>query len=387
MEVLNPVRDWVFNKVHTGNLVYNTCWEDPECDRQLLSLDETSKVVMITSAGCNALDYLLDNPEQIHCIDMNPRQNALLELKKACFAAIDHSNLFAIFGKGRHPDIQSIYREKIRPSLPAFAVAYWDKNLRFFKDKGVRKTFYHFGTSGTFAWLALRYFATKPGLTEKIHQMLNAQDLAEQKKLYKEIEPSLLNPIVEWLVNRHVTMSLLGVPRSQQKLFVTKYKNGALGFIRESLEKVFTQLPLDNNYFWRVYLEGAYSESCCPNYLAAENFDILRNRVSHISTHTCKVSEFLKNNPGTYSHFILLDHQDWLAANDVEALEEEWHYILQNSKPGTKILMRSAAEHIDFFPDFVKKRVNFASSNDTLQEIHHRDRVGTYACVYLGTVL
>ena len=72
-----------------NDLVYNTCWEDPRCDRQLLQINEESKLCMITSAGCNALDYLLDNPTEIHCVDMNPRQNALLNLKKSVIKNVD----------------------------------------------------------------------------------------------------------------------------------------------------------------------------------------------------------------------------------------------------------------------------------------------------------
>lgn len=387
MRALNPVRDWLFNRVHTSNLVYNTCWEDPRCDRELLAFEENSKIVMITSAGCNALDYLLDDPASIDCIDMNPRQNALLELKKACFRVLGFKEFFQLFGKGRHRHFKNLYHKKIRPALPAFAAAYWDKNLRFFNGRGLRKSFYHFGTSGTFAWLAKQYFASKPGLKEKSDQLLNAQDLETQQRIYRDIEPALLHPIIEWAVNRHLTMCLVGVPRSQQQLFVTKYEKGALGFIQQSLEKVFTRLPIGDNYFWRVYMQGEYTEDCCPNYLINNNFEPLRGRVDRVRTHTSTMSQFLQNNPGTYSHFILLDHQDWLAENDIPALEEEWQLILQNSAPGTRILLRSAAETIDFFPEFVKERVSFVSSNDTLAEIHHKDRVGTYASVYLGTVL
>jgi S-adenosylmethionine-diacylglycerol 3-amino-3-carboxypropyl transferase len=387
VQVLNPVRDWLFNRVHSNNLVYNTCWEDPRCDRELMQFEAGSKIVMITSAGCNALDYLLDGPASIDCIDMNHRQNALLELKKACFRVLGYKDFFMIFGKGRHRHFKSLYLKKIRPELPAFAAAYWDKNLRFFNGRGLRKSFYHFGTSGTFAWLAKQYFASKPGLKAKVDQLLGATDLATQQQIYREIEPSLLHPIIEWAVNRHLTMCLVGVPRSQQQLFVTKYERGALGFIQQSLEKVFTKLPTSDNYFWRVYLDGAYTESCCPNYLMAHNFDTLRARSERIHTHTTTVSQFLKNNPGAYTHFILLDHQDWLAENDLEALEEEWQLILQNSVPGTRILLRSAAETVDFFPNFVKTKVRFESSNDVLADSHQRDRVGTYASVYLGTVL
>jgi S-adenosylmethionine-diacylglycerol 3-amino-3-carboxypropyl transferase len=76
--MINHLRDWIFKNVHGSNLVYNICWEDPRCDRQIMNIGEDSKIVMITSAGCNALDYLLDNPAEINCIDLNSRQNALM---------------------------------------------------------------------------------------------------------------------------------------------------------------------------------------------------------------------------------------------------------------------------------------------------------------------
>ena len=81
--ISHRAQDAIFSQVHGGNLVYNTCWEDPRLDREMLNLQPDSRVVMITSAGCNALDYLLDGPAQIHAVDMNPRQNALLQLKIA----------------------------------------------------------------------------------------------------------------------------------------------------------------------------------------------------------------------------------------------------------------------------------------------------------------
>jgi hypothetical protein len=69
--------------MHGKNLVYNTCWEDPALDRTALQLTENDTVLVITSAGCNALDYVLAGAGRIHAVDMNFRQNALLELKKA----------------------------------------------------------------------------------------------------------------------------------------------------------------------------------------------------------------------------------------------------------------------------------------------------------------
>ena len=58
--MLKSAHDLVFRHVHNSNLIYNTAWEDPRLDRQLMKLNRGSRVVMITSAGCNALDYLLN---------------------------------------------------------------------------------------------------------------------------------------------------------------------------------------------------------------------------------------------------------------------------------------------------------------------------------------
>ena len=384
MKRLNTVRDWMFKQVHSKNLVYNTCWEDPRCDRKLLQFDEQSEIVMITSAGCNALDYLMDAPRRINCIDMNPRQNALLELKLAAFKSGSFEELFALFGKGKHEDANAVYQDKLRIHLPDFAREYWDKNMNFFNGKGLRKSFYHYGSSGTFAWLANKYLKTRRNLYRQIQAMFEAISLEKQSDIYMEIEGRLLNPIIGWVVNRHLTMSLVGVPRAQQELFVNDYDKGALGYIKECLRKVFMQLPLHDNYFWRLYLYGEYTEDCCPTYLEEGNFDTIANQVEKVHTNTTTISQFLKDNPGEYSHFILLDHQDWLAEHDVEALEEEWRLILENSKPGTKILLRSAATTVDFFPDFVLDRLEF--EQELTAQTHQEDRVGTYASVYMGIV-
>lgn len=379
-----PLHEWLFNQVHSKNLVYNCCWEDPRCDRGLMEFNEKSEIVMISSAGCNALDYLQDNPKHISCIDVNPRQNALLQLKLATFKSGTFEELFQLFGQGFHHDFDELYRQKLRPHLSDYAAAYWDKNLKYFNGKGLRKSFYNYGTSGTFAWMANNYLKTRRKLHQQVQALFAAESLEEQAAIYNRVENKILNKVVEWFLNRHLTLCLVGVPRSQQQLFMEKYENGAMGFIQDCLRKVFTELPLKDNYFYRLYFEGAYTADCCPSYLKADLFDQFQERCEAISTHTTTISQFLKDNPGAYSHFILLDHQDWLACNNVPALEEEWALILRNSRPGTKVLLRSAAETVDFFPDFVKEKVRFDQVDTT--EWHHKDRVGTYASVYLGIV-
>ncbi|MBM4095115.1 MAG: DUF3419 family protein, partial [Planctomycetes bacterium] len=62
------VGEWMssrwFQFVHQNNLVYNCCWEDPRLDRIALDLGPDDTVMVITSAGCNALDYALVGPQR-----------------------------------------------------------------------------------------------------------------------------------------------------------------------------------------------------------------------------------------------------------------------------------------------------------------------------------
>lgn len=381
----NKAKDWMFGKIHGNNLIYNTCWEDPECDRRLLELNEESEVVMITSAGCNALDYALDNPTAVHCVDVNYRQNALLELKKAFYKTDTHKTLFRFFGEGKHETPEYCYHNYLRAHLPQYAQGFWDKKIEpYFGAHRFRPSFYFYGTAGTFAWLFGCYMRLRRSLYDNVQQLLQAPTLEIQAYWYNIVEEKIIGNFIQWAMKQPVTLSLLGIPRSQSKLVETEYMGGVIQFIQDSLRYIFTQLPIRDNYFWQLYINGQYTTDCCPNYLKKEHFETLQKTHQKVATHTTTISKFLEKNPKAYSHYVLLDHQDWLAANNVQALEEEWQLILKNSRPGTKILLRSGATQIDFFPAFVKKKVNFEHPQTSTE--HLKDRVGTYGSVYCGVV-
>ncbi len=385
MGLAHKISERVFSQIHSNNLVYNTCWEDPRCDRNLLKINHQSQVVMLTSAGCNALDYLLDNPAEIHCVDLNARQNALLQLKMALFQSGNYAALFDFFGAGATRNTRVLFQDVILPHLSdPYARRYWRRNLHYFDGKGLRPSFYWRGSSGAVAWLVRKWLQSQPEARRVTQRLFQAKTLEEQIEWYQKLEPRFLNNFVQWLVSQHFIQSMLGVPKSQQQLAAQRFPDGMAGYIRHCLRHVFTRVPITDNYFWRLYFYGNYSTECCPNYLRPEFFEILRERARRIQTHTTSLSGFLKENTGKYTHFILLDHQDWLAAHLRPALEEEWRLILANAAPGARILLRSAAFELDFLPDFVLDHVVF--DTDATQREQAHDRVGTYASTWLGIV-
>ncbi|EPR44378.1 Protein of unknown function DUF3419 [Desulfovibrio sp. X2] len=379
----DALHDKLFELIHGRRLIYNACWEDPALDRRLLGLDASSEVVVITSAGCNALDYLLDGPRAVCCVDVNFRQNALLELKRALIATGRHDWLWSLFGQGADAGHKAIYAA-VRPRLPGYAQEFWDAKIGWFSPSG-RGSFYWRAAAGDVAWGVSRIlWRLKPGLRALALELLEAKSEAEQTAIYDRIEPRLWDPLLSFAVRQPFVMALLGVPRPQIEIIRREHPGGLASFVRDRLRHVLTRVPIGQNYFWRVYLTGSYSPGCCPNYLKPEHFETLRERVDALSAFTGTLSGFLASSRRRFSHFVLLDHQDWMARHRPHDLREEWRLILAWARPGARVLMRSAGSDAGFIPAEARTRLAFRP--ELTGPLHEADRVGTYGSQHLAVV-
>lgn len=386
-----------FRVVHGRNLVYNTCWEDPRLDREALRLGPEDRVVMITSAGCNALDYLLAGAGRIDAVDLNPRQNALLELKLAGIRSLEFESFFELFGRGRTAHWEPLYREHLRPRLSHPAAAYWDKFGRsFFSGRGRRNSFYFHGTSGWFAFAVNVYLSRLARVRRHVEDLLDARTLEEQREIYfgRQVEERIFRPLVRWLLRRDATLALLGVPRSQRQQLDRDYPGGVVGFITSRIRFVFTELPLQDNYFWRVYLTGAYTAECCPEYLKPENFARLKGDalVDRLAVHTNSLLGYLEEQAQPATRYILLDHMDWLYAHQREVLGAEWQAIVDRASPDCRLIWRSAGQDHAFVDEIavtiagVRRRLGelLQYDRELASRLHVRDRVHTYGSFWIA---
>ncbi|WP_404310654.1 DUF3419 family protein [Neorhodopirellula lusitana] len=383
-----------FRAIHSRNLVYNTCWEDPRLDRQALRLHSNDRVVMITSAGCNALDYALDGPKSIDCVDMNPLQNALLELKMAGIRELDYEDFFAAFGTGWHPDWNHLYDSRLRPQLTPQVRESWDSRRYFFDGSARRGTFYFHGTSGLFAWW-INHYLDRVGLREAVRDLVAAPDVETQRAIFAEqrVEKRLWRMPIRWALRRDTTMAMLGVPRSQRLQIDRTYTGGIESFVRDRVQAVLTNLALADNYFWRVYLTGAYSQDCCPEYLKRDNFELLKGGlVDRVHCHTQTMEGFLTEQEKSFDRFVLLDHMDWMAERAPEALAQEWQAIVDHAGSDARILWRSAGPEVGFVnPIEVRHGGGIHRLGDLLsyrfdlaQRLHQLDRVNTYGSFHIA---
>src|SRR5262245_47031317 len=191
----------IFGQIHKRNLIYNQCWEDPRLDQEALQIRTDDRIVMITSAGCNALDYLLHGPERIDCVDMNPHQTALLDLKLAAISNLKYEQFFEMFGRGRLSRYLETYELRLRPWLSTASQAIWDRHIQYFNPAG--PGLYLSGTAGMFARMIRSLLYQNRQFRTDMVAFQQIEHLDQQAAFYRErIAPYLWTPMVRWILDR-----------------------------------------------------------------------------------------------------------------------------------------------------------------------------------------
>ena len=202
--------------------VYNQIWEDPRVDLQALKLDGNSRVLTISSGGCNALNYLLENPQSVTAVDLNRHHIYLLNLKIAALKFLPaYEDFFAFFGYGKSEKndrkLREIYRARISDDETR---KFWEsssllgkithgRRINFFRKGGL----YEHSRNGYF----LRFFHKFSRLLGcRPEEVLKAKTPAEQAELYeKYIAPFFDSFVIKTIGKMPVTMFGLGIPPQQ----------------------------------------------------------------------------------------------------------------------------------------------------------------------------
>lgn len=299
-----------------------------------------------------------------------------------------------MFGEGLLPNFTKEFYPRLRKYLTPAAAEFWDGHSHYFDGSWFRASFYFRGMSGALAWLIYVYLHAIPGLWKSVTELLQAKTVEEQHRIYfDKIEKTMWNPIVKKLLQSSATLSSIGVPVAQQDLLSHETNIGA--FLKRSLEIVLTELPLKENYFWRVYMEGHYQKDSCPEYLIEENFNKLKDGlIDKIEIHTTTITDFLKEyEKKDISKFILLDHMDWMST-DQKFLSEEWQQIIDHSTPNAQYIWRSAAKKTQFVDETVieykgkqtKLGEIFEYDIELAEKLHEIDRVHTYTSFWISRI-
>jgi S-adenosylmethionine-diacylglycerol 3-amino-3-carboxypropyl transferase len=326
--------------------VYNQIWEDPRVDLAALDLTASCRLATIASGGCNVLNYLLADPAAIIAVDLNPAHIALTRLKLAAAARLpDHEAFFRFFGAGADPGNRETYFSALRPRLDRDTRAFWEgrpltgkRRLDYFADGLYRRALLgrFIGLLHAVAALAGRC----PG------RLLAAQNLAQQQQIFDEtIAPLFDLWLVRLLCRLPIASYSLGIPPAQFTQLRGAAGGGIAALYRDRVRRLACDYPLSDNYFaWQAFGRAYDVEQrrAVPDYLRAENFEVLRSRVARVSTRLASMTGFLAGEPPrSIDRYVLLDAQDWMGRDRLNAL---WREIGRTARPGARVIYRTAGE-------------------------------------------
>ncbi|MCY7377464.1 MAG: BtaA family protein [Pyrinomonadaceae bacterium] len=375
--------------------VYNQIWEDPRVDLQALQLNEKSRVLTISSGGCNALNYLVENPESITAVDLNRYHIYLLRLKLAALQFLPtYEDFFGFYGFGKHAENVANYYQFIALNLSENTREFWEGNGFFGKlfyggriNYFVKGGLYEHSRNGYF----LRVFHRFSQLSGcRPDEVLNARTLAEQERLYeKNIAPFFDSCLIKIVGKMPVTMFGLGIPPQQYDELKKDLdeRRTVIDIYRERAKRLACAFPIQENYFaWQAFARKYDTENRCavPEYLKAENHENLKSNVHKITTNVGSVTEQIQQNrAGTFNRFVFLDAQDWMNA---ATMTELWQAISEKAEKGSRIIFRTAGAASPIEKNLPKRlQSKFSYQKNYSAELFEQDRASIYGGFHLYT--
>ncbi|KAH8832675.1 hypothetical protein DL96DRAFT_670633 [Flagelloscypha sp. PMI_526] len=379
-------------KVHDDfrTYIYSFTWEDPVADMQHLNITPDDTMLVITSAGDNALHYAIHGrPRAIHCVDMNPAQGHLLELKLAAIQspAVTHEIFWSLFGSGKRANFIDLLDHHLAPYMSSPAYAFW-------RQRGARsfdKAFYSHGYTGFALGIAQALFAIT-GRSKDVKNFCAASTIEEQTQIWEtRLRPILLNPLIlgKLFESGIVCWNALGVPQNQLNMVLNE--GTCAEYVRDTFDPLIRNWLLkDDNYFYLLCLLGHYTPDSCPAYLTPQGFDSLRTEgtLDSLKLHTESISCVLdKMAPDSLTKAVIMDHLDWFD-HDLEntAVIEEVSLFSSRLKAGGEVYWRTAAKNPWYSAVF--ERHGFKVSRISVRDHDTAiDRVNMYASFWRATKL
>jgi S-adenosylmethionine-diacylglycerol 3-amino-3-carboxypropyl transferase len=260
------------NEVRHDYIRYANCWEDADVLIEGLKVQPGDRVLSIGSAGDNSFSLLVNDPELLVAVDINPIQLNLIELKKAAIIALDHESFLQFLGFRITSNRRELF-QKVKEHLSVEMQQFWDTRMDDL-EAGIiyqgkfERYFKLFHTK------ILPLIHTK----KRINRLFAEKDTNQQKLFYRE----------KWN-NRRWRMLF--------KVFFSKFLMGRIGrdpeflkevkvpvstFILSQVEKHLSSVNCQHNYFLQFILKGQF-ESHLPHYARQANFKLIKTRIDQLT--------------------------------------------------------------------------------------------------------
>ena len=299
-------------------------------DLQALQIFPEDKVLAVTSGGCTALTLLAEGPKELLCVDFNPAQNYLLELKLAAIRSLPLAECRCFLGARKGNGRLAAYRS-LTGALSPLARVFWDKNPQRIEE-GV---LYSGVTEAMAKWMRRLVFGFVHS-PETLRPLLKQRDPRAQADFYKNV----------WNNKRwQGALKLAFHPLMFRVVYGRRFlqRIGGEDLTRlwmQKIEHAFTDIPVRNNYFLSQLFWGRFLpwEEGLPPYLREGVFERVRANAGRLKWLTGDLITVLGSvPPGRYTKMTLSNAFEWIPRERVKEAFESLTWALA---PGGKAVVR-----------------------------------------------
>lgn len=301
--------------------------EDWKTEETALNIQPQDEVLCITASGDRPLNLLTRQCQKMTCIDANPVQNYLLELKAAAMAALEYRQYVAFLGAAPCLNRKELFK-LVMPHLPPLTAQYWKEH-----EKMIERGIIYQGTVERLTSLVAKAFSILRGT--KVKKLFAMNDLEEQKQFirdewdsyaWRKIFKVLLNPLISRFIIKDPGLLNVG---SDIKVGTYIYDR-----IHESLERDLAK----NNPLLSLIIKGKVSQDAFSPHLTEAGTAVIRHRLGSLKVHTSNVIDYLDSIPGpAFDVFSLSDIASYMSYPHFVRLLT---LMIKTAKPGARFCMR-----------------------------------------------
>ncbi|MEH7238342.1 DUF3419 family protein [Bacillus sp. JJ1562] len=313
-----------------SSIFFSQIREDSLVEREISKIAKPKKVLVIGSGGCTAFSILNDSVDQVLCVDVNPAQCALIELKKAAIQHLTRNEFLAFIGEVACQNRVQLY-DAVVNDLPDYAREYWKKHIHEIElginHCGVNERFYRF----------IGENICRNIYDETVwRELFSANNLKEQQEFYEKYMTTS-----EWRTAAKILLSkTTHLQFFPSFMFANASESDFAEFFLSQFEKEVKTKLIHNNYFLTQILFSSYlfdHDEGVPFYLSEEGYESVKRNIEKLSIHSLSIQELL-NKEHSIDAFYLSNVFDW---SDIKGTESICNGILRAKSEKAVVLFRN----------------------------------------------
>ncbi len=276
-----------FYNVALNQIRYSLVWEDSGSLYKGLQIKPHDQVLVITSAGCNVLNTLLANPQQVTAIDLNPIQNKLFAFKQYLILHHEYTHFRALLGLDGAAAVQETWQQ-LELTVPHPIRDYWSL---FFQSHPAGLL-----TAGKLeTYLHQFYQKLAPALQTSLRQLIKFDNIPDQRAYFEQElhRSSFPEQFITYFDEANLSKG------RAPELFKYATESGGEAFYNRLKRQVATTLVRDN-FFFRFFFFGPENipPALLPPCYQAHNFAALRRQLPKLTVVTAEAVDYLLSPAG-----------------------------------------------------------------------------------------